>query len=194
MNPINRLYFWTLFLALIFAVMAFSLAAIPAMAHNREIPTYVQVRLHDVITQIDKASEVEQIDTLDLTTILALLGHKNHRVASAAAYALGETRNSKAVPALIAALNSDRAHMRRIAAHALGKIGDPRAVLPLIEVLGDKAQPLAVQTSVVMSLGKIGDPKAEWILNELNHSARKWLQQAANLALLKIKDKQGIRS
>ena len=71
---------------------------------------------------------------MGVNSIVALLDHRNYRVASAAAYALGEIRDARAV----SALKSDRDHMRLIAVHALGKIGDKRAVMPLIEVLGNE--------------------------------------------------------
>ncbi len=194
MNSLNRNYFWTLSLTLIFVALAFTLAPKSTMALEREIPAYLQVRLQDAVKDAERDGNDTRIEKKhDLSSIMALLGHENHRVASSAAYILGEIRNSDAVPALVLALSSDRTHMRRIAAHALGKIGDPSAVQPLIEVLGDKTQSLAVQTSVIMALGKIGDPKAKGILSELNHSPRKWLQQTTRTALLKINVKQGIR-
>ncbi len=193
MNSTNRIYFWMLFWTVIFVAVAFTWATKSAMAHDGEIPAYIQIHLNDVVADAEKKGDLARFDRMDLNSIVALLDHNNHRVASAAAYALGEIRNSEAVPALVSALVSDHAHMRRIAAHALGKIGDPRAVLPLIEILRDKTQPLAVQTSVIMSLGKIGDPKARWIIAELNHSPRKWLQQTTNIALLKLNAKQSTR-
>ena len=186
MNPTTRIYFRTFVLALVIAVMAVSGITKPATAQTREIPVYVQIHLDKVIKNAAADGDIIRIEKIDLDSILVLLDHKNHRIASAAAYALGEIRDPEAVPALVSALISDRDHMRRIAAHALGKIGDRRAVMPLIEVLCNETQPLAVQASVVMSLGKIGDPRAKRILTYLNHSQRNWLQQTANVALLKI--------
>jgi len=186
MNPTTRIYFRTLVLVLVIAITAVSWATKPAMAQTREIPVYVQIGLNNAIKDAALKGDIIRIEKMDLNSIIALLDHKNHRVASAAAYALGEIRDAEAVPALVSALKSDRVHMRRIAAHALGKIGDRRAVMPLIEVLCNETQPLAVQASVIMSLGKIGDPRAKRILTHLNHSQRNWLQQTANVALLKI--------
>ena len=180
MKTTKRIY-RTLVLAMVIAVMAVSLATTPATAQTREIPAYVQVRLEGVT----KDASV-RIDKMDLNTVLALLDNNNPRVASAAAYALGEIRDPEAVPALVAALKSDRDHMRRIAAHALGKIGDSRAVMPLIEVLCDETQPVAVQASAVVALSKIGDPRAKRILTHLNQAPRGWLQQTATVALQKI--------
>ena len=189
MNPTTRIYFRTLVLALVIAVTAVSWATKPAMAQTREIPGYVQIHLNEVIADAAATGDIIRIEKMDLNSIVALLDHNNHRVASAAAYALGEIRDAEAVPALAAALKSDRDHMRRIAAHALGKIGDRRAVMPLIEVLCNETQPVAVQASAINSLGRISDPRAKRILTHLNRSPQNWLQQAANVALLKINAK-----
>jgi len=193
MNPTTRNYFRTLVLALIITVIAVSGVTNPAMAQTREIPVYVQIHLNSVIKDAAAKGDTIRIEQMDLNSIVALLDHNNHRVASAAAYALGEIRDAEAVPALVSALKSDRDHMRRIAAHALGKIGDRRAVMPLIEVLCNETQPLSVQASAIMSLGRIGDPGAKRMLSHLNRSPRNWLQQTANVALLKINSKQDFK-
>jgi hypothetical protein len=187
MQTTTRINYRTRILTLVIAVVAVSLATQPAAAQTREIPAYVQIRLESVIKEV--AADSVRAEKMDFNSILALLDNENHRVASAAAYALGEIRDSAAVPALVEALKSDRDHMRRIAAHALGKIGDSLAVMPLIEVLCDETQSVAVQTSAIMSLSKIGDLRAKWILTHLNQSTRSWLQQTVQLALLKIDGK-----
>ena len=189
MNAKNRIDTWKLVLALIIAVTAVSMAPTPIMAQSREIHGYVQMRLNNVIQDEVAKGAVIPLEKMDLNAIMALLGHKNHHIASSAAYALGEIRNAEAVPVLISALKSNCNHMRRIAAHALGKIGDTRAVTPLAEVLRSE-QPLAVQVSVIMSLGKIGGPEAKRVLTLLNRSPRNWLQQTTHAALLKINAKQ----
>ena len=186
MKTTTRINYRTLILALVIAAMAVSLTTGPAMAQTREIPVYVQIRLNKVIAEETSAGDSIRFEKMNLNSILSLLNHNNHRVASAAAYSLGEIRDAEAVPALVTALKSDRDHMRRIAAHALGKIGDSRAVMPLIEVLCDETQPVAVQASAVVSLSKIGDPRAKRILTHLNQSPRGWLQQTATVALQKI--------
>ena len=193
MNSTTRIYFRTLFLALVITVIAVSWATQPAMAQTREIPLYVQIHLNNTIKDAALKGDIIRIDKMDLSAIVALLDHNNHRVASAAAYALGEIRDAQAVPALVAALKSDRDHTRRIAAHALGKIGDRRAVMPLIEVLCNEMQPVAVQASAIMALGKLGDPRAKRILSHLNRSPQNWLQQSANVALLNLNAEQSFK-
>lgn len=193
MKSTTRINFRTTVLALIITVTAAYWVPGPSMAQTREIPRYVQIHLNRVIEDATQMGDIFRIKKMNVDSIVALLGHKNHRVASSAAYALGEIRDNEAVPALINALENDRDHMRRIVAHALGKIGDRRAVQPLIEVLSNETQPLAVQVAVTMSLGRIGDPEAEPILAHMNNSSQSWLKQTANVALLKIDAKQGFK-
>jgi len=190
MNPTNQIYLRKIVLTLMLTVMAVYWSAGSSLAQTNEIPGYIQIQLNRVIQNATQKGDIVRMEEMDLDSIMGLLEHENHRLASAAAYALGEIRDENAAPALITALKSDRAHMRRIAAHALGKIGDKRAVSPLIEVLHDDTQPVAVQASAIMSLGRIGDPKARRILNELNRSPEKWLQQTASVALMKIHTKE----
>ena len=186
MNPMHQIYLRKIVLTLMLTVMAVYWSAGPCLAQTREIPGYVQIQLNRVIQDATQKGDIVRVEEMDLDAIMGLLEHKNHRLASAAAYALGEIRDENAVTALITELNSDRAHMRRIAAHALGKINDKRAVAPLIQVLQDSSQPVAVQASAITSLGRIGDPRARYILNELNRSPEKWLQQTASVALMRI--------
>jgi HEAT repeats/PBS lyase HEAT-like repeat len=186
MKTTTRIYFRTIVLTLIITAVAAYWTLGPAMAQTREIPGYLQIHLNNVIEDAAQKGDILRIKKIDLDSIIALLDHKNHRVASSAAYALGEIRDKKAVPALIKALGNDRDHMRRIAAHALGKIGDRRAVMPLIDVLINTEQPLAVQASVITSLGRIGDPEAIYILTFMNHHPQNWLRQTTNVALQKI--------
>jgi len=193
MKSTTRIYVKTLVLAMVIALAAVFWTTKPAMAQAQEIPVYVQIHLNNTTKNAAAKGDIIRIEKMDLNSIVALLDHDNHRVASAAAYALGEIRDAEAVPALVSALKSDRDHMRRIAAHALGKIGDRRAVMPLIEVLCDETQPLAVQATTIMSLGKIGDARAQRILIHLNRSPRNWLQQTTNVALLEINAKQGFK-
>lgn len=192
MNSTTRINFRSTILILFITVLAVYCLAGTCIAQNSEIPGYVRIHLTRVLGDAVQEGDIIQIETIDLDSIATLLEHKNPRLASAAAYALGEIRDEEAVPDLIVALKSDRAHMRRIAAHALGKIGDKRAVPSLIDLLNSEAQPVAVQASAITALGKIGDPDAKHILSRLNRSPEKWLQQTANIALLKISTKEGL--
>ena len=76
----------------------------------------------------------------------------------AAAEALGEIGDKRAVEPLIKALGDDDPLVRDHAASALGEIGDKRAVEPLIKVLEDDVSD--VRMWAAYALGEIGDKRA----------------------------------
>jgi len=82
---------------------------------------------------------------------------KNTAVRRAAAQALGEIGDARAVEPLIAALSEEG--LCQAAVEALGKIGDARAVEPLIGIL-DKISFSLESGAVARALGDIGDPRA----------------------------------
>jgi HEAT repeat protein len=59
-------------------------------------------------------------------------------IREAAAGALGDIGDKRAVEPLIGALSDDKTWVRRSAVEALGEIGDSRAVEPLIKALEDE--------------------------------------------------------
>jgi HEAT repeat protein len=73
----------------------------------------------------------------------------------AAAAALGEIGDARAVEPLVAALQ-DRT-LREVAARALGQIGDARAVEPLLAALQDPEE--EVRVAAVSALGEIMDAR-----------------------------------
>jgi HEAT repeat protein len=80
----------------------------------------------------------------------------------AAARALGEMRDARAVDPLVQCLKTHRIssyddHTRRFAAEALVKIGDPRAIQPLQETLQDIDE--SMQGNVIAALKKLGDSR-----------------------------------
>lgn len=104
--------------------------------------------------------------------VIALLDHEDERVRAGATVALGESRNPRAVPAL----------MRRFLAYsyfggasesekALVKIGKP-AVLPLITALQHDKE--TVRQNAARALGEIGDPRAIEPLKRAFKSNLKW--------------------
>lgn len=92
-----------------------------------------------------------ELDTGQLDRLLAELRDPDHRVREAAADALGESDDRRAVPALIAALDDEYASesqypeearpvfhgypVREAAARALGRIADPASIPALVERL-----------------------------------------------------------
>lgn len=79
---------------------------------------------------------------------------------------LGQIRNAKAVPALLDALASEDAVLRKIVAWALGQIGD----LSVASTLRDLVQhdpDHRVRTTAITSLGDLGDIEAAGLLLEV---------------------------
>jgi hypothetical protein len=92
--------------------------------------------------------------------IKAMSYQKDVDVRVAAARALGQIGDARAVEPLIEILN-DRQGSASLAAIALGKIGDSRAVEPLIAALKDKgANYYPIRSNAADALGSIGDSRA----------------------------------
>ena len=79
----------------------------------------------------------EVSEALGLEKLIELLKHEDEGVRVLAAAALGDQKDTRAVPALIEALSDEEAGVRRYAVRSLGKIKDSRAVAVLIEALSD---------------------------------------------------------
>jgi HEAT repeat protein len=121
--------------------------------------------------------------------LLKALDDPDYQVSAAAAEALGEIGDARAVWPLIAVLRVDKWYMgiqvkRKAVAKALGEIGDPNAVKPLIEaLLGlDISE---IKPTVAEALGKIGDPRAVWPLIATVGTKNRELHKAATGALRK---------
>lgn len=123
----------------------------------------------------------------DVDSALQALKDPSSQINRHAAYELGESKDVRAVPALIECLDHEDIHLRRIAARALGKIGSPEAVMPLVEVLCRSNQPQQVQIAAISALGCIGDPRAGRTLEHMAEHEDGILQKQAakNLARLK---------
>ena len=93
-----------------------------------------------------------------LATLLRMSASPDKKVRKNAAKMLGETRDPRAVEALIGALRDANDDVREEAAVALGAIGDRRAVPALVAALNDGDG--SVRTRAVNSLGELGDPRA----------------------------------
>ncbi len=95
----------------------------------------------------------------DVRGLIKALGYqKDWDVRTAAAIALGEIGDTRAVEPLSAWLKHEWSHVREAAAKALGEIGDPRAVEPLTAALKDKD--INVRRVAAKALGDIGDARA----------------------------------
>jgi len=111
------------------------------------------------ISDIDRMKVKKNVKGL----IKALGYHKDWKARDlrrAAAEALGEIGDARAVEPLIAALKDKDREMRETAAKALGEIGDARAVEPLIAALKDRELYL-LGWNATEAPGKIGTPVAK---------------------------------
>jgi hypothetical protein len=73
----------------------------------------------------------------------------------------------KAVPSLLAALQSNHDEVREGAIWALGCLQSKRAVLPLLTILADRIQTEAVRVRAVDALSSIEDPRAVPVFKQL---------------------------
>ena len=89
--------------------------------------------------------------------IEALAYRKDHNVRLAAASALGQIGDHRAVIPLLDALK-DQHRVREVAIISLGEIGDSRAVGDLIEGLDESDW--EIRSTIAKALGKIGAPQA----------------------------------
>lgn len=113
----------------------------------------------------------------------------------AAAAALGEIGDVRAVDPLIAALKVVSSDLGERVAHSLGKIGDPRAIQPLIErleVWGASRGSIGAMVNAIDALGSIRDIRAvEPLIALLGHAdedVRSWTCKA----LGRIGDARGV--
>jgi len=97
-----------------------------------------------------------------------------------------ELKANKDVEGLINALKDKEPIVRGDAAEVLGEIGDSRAVEPLIEVLKDIVQYIAIE-----SLRKIGEPAVEPLIKALKNKDT-LIRSGAARALGEIRDKRAV--
>ena len=119
--------------------------------------------------------------------LINALKDEDSQVRGAAAYALGEIGDPRAVEPLINALKDRDTNFRWNVVGALKKIGDP-AVIPLIRAL--KSETGRVRWGAAYALGEIGDPRAVEPLEEALGDKYKYVREAVEKALQKIKWKQ----
>ena len=122
-------------------------------------------------------------------------GVQHHRLREEAAQALGQLGDSRAIPALINALEwKYDSYLHSCAAEALGEIGDPVAVPGLIVALTDGHA--RVKGHAAQALGRIGDPRAIRPLVSVLHWTRgrdaPWTADVTAEALGRLGDEQAI--
>ncbi|MCB2209826.1 HEAT repeat domain-containing protein [bacterium] len=90
--------------------------------------------------------------------LIAALSDENSGVRKAAAEALGDLGDTRAVLPLVAALSDNNSDVRREAVEALRELGDSKAVQPIIATLADEND--GVREAAIEALGAFGDSRA----------------------------------
>src|SRR4029450_3264706 len=93
-----------------------------------------------------------------LDGLILALKDSDEGVRRQAAIALGELRNTRAVPALIELLKDDKPEVRMHAISALSEFSDPRATPALTQALKDSDP--RIRSRAASGLGEIGDKAA----------------------------------
>jgi len=129
-----------------------------------------------------------------IPALMTALDGDNLDMQQAAAKALGQLGDTRAVEPLIAALHEDRnSNVRQAAAEALGQLGDTRAVEPLIAALRHPIPVLYVQQAAAKALGQLGDTRATDPLVDTALRDRDLdVRQAATTALKRLRDARAV--
>ena len=138
------------------------------------------------------ASEQDEVSSL-----LNQLKSTNADRRAEAAYALGETRDGRALEPLLETLRdpSEDGQVRMGAAYSLGFLGDVAAVDPLIETLReDMEMRTGILAACIGALGELKDPRAVPILLEaLSNRSDDWIyREMAARALGEIGDSRAV--
>jgi len=186
-------------------------------ASQRELTEPEKEELMAAFTKLGKPgvacliNELKQEEVAARKVIIGLLGKLGHAAAvnvltqqlkqrsedvrGAAAKALGQIGDLRAVPALIATLKGDKKkRVRAETATSLGLLRAKDAVIPLIRALdASKESKRWVRRSAAEALGLIGDSQAqEPLMNALNDK-EKVVRVAAMFGLYKLGQTRGLR-
>jgi len=123
--------------------------------------------------------------------VKALGWRKDQHVRGAAATALGQLGDPRAVNPLIRALNDSDGGVRGATATALGQIGDTHAVNPLITVIQNDEW--SVREAAVAALGNIGAHAVGPLIAAL-HDQDEYVRRAAAEALGQIGDPRAVEA
>lgn len=115
--------------------------------------------------------------------LLPLLQDREEFVRQETAYALGETRSRRAVPALVTILERDKKDsVRGAAAVALGMIGDEAAVIPLAQLLSRRVS----GSGVISRIRRSKKDENEFVRRAAAHSLGEIRSRAAVPALADV--------
>ena len=136
-------------------------------------------RFHGFVSAVPDIGRLEQAG--DIPSLIRHLNNADPSVRWHAAESLG-TCGEKAVPLLLAALQSRFVPVRLGAIEALGAIRDARTVNPILAVIDHDAS-LEVRWAAVLALGEIGAPGAIPFLVPLMRDPNRYLRYGAAIAL-----------
>ena len=126
--------------------------------------------------------------------LIAALKHDDSRVLGAAANALGQIKDARAVDPLLAVLKDEDWGVRLAASLALANLKDARAVDPLIAALKD--EDWSVQMGAAEALGEIKDARAVdpliAVLKDKNENAYVRMAAAGGLGEINSRSAAGV--
>jgi HEAT repeat protein len=127
--------------------------------------------------------------------LIQALSERDWRMHKAAAKALGELGDARAVEPLIKTL-ADKScligDVREAAAEALGRLGDTRAVEPLMQSLS--GHEIAVRKAAAAALGRLGDARAVEPLIKALKEKREDVRETAAMALGQFGDTHAVEA
>ena len=123
-------------------------------------------------------------------SLVSLLNDGDEWVRMAAARALGEIRDERAVEKLLATLSDGAWKVRELAAWALGEMKEERAVQSLGKLLLEDAR-AEVRETTAWALGEISDPQALPFLKQALNDAETRVRDKVRWALSEIEDSDG---
>jgi HEAT repeat protein len=103
-------------------------------------PLVSALQTRDLKVRWAVAGTLAEIGAPAVKSLIGLLEDSRKDLHPAAAWALGQTGDTRGIAPLIAVLTHEESDVRRIAAQELGRLGDRRAVGPLISALNDEDQ------------------------------------------------------
>ena len=139
-------------------------------------------RLHGSGSAVPDIGQLKQAG--DIPSLVRHLNSPDHAVRWHAAEALG-TCGERAVPPLLASLQSRYVPVRLGALEALGSIRDVRTVHPIMGVLNNDTS-LEIRWAAALALGEIGSPAAVPSLVPLLRDPNRYLRYGAAIALGKL--------
>ena len=143
-----------------------ALKTLVELGDSRALPPLMNVLNYGEI-KCDAAQALAKLGQQGISTLINALNDLDDEVRNNAAFALGESEDSRAIPALINALNNDNSSsVQANAAKALAKLGE-QGVSALINAFNDLDD--EVRRYALFALGESGDNRAvPTLINALN--------------------------